>query len=132
MHTDYARHGSVINLLFAGRPDYRSGAPVDLTLIKSNLSPLPAYFIYPDAQRYDFAVYANGQEIWRWSYDKVFIQVTETIALNPGQTVTYRETWPQKNNLGQQAPPGIYTIRAWNPFIGYESLNWPEIQVRLI
>lgn len=131
MHTDFTRHGPLINLLFAERPSYQSGVPVDLTLLKANLSPLPAYFTYPTSQRYDFAVYYNSLEIWRWSYDKVFIQVTETVALRPGQSVAYREFWPQTNNLGQPVPPGIYTVRAWNPFIGYESRNWPEIQLSI-
>ncbi len=131
MHTDFTRHGPVINLLFAGRPVYQSGFPVDLTLLKANLSLRPVFFTYPTSQRYDFAVYAGNQEIWRWSYDKVFIQVTETVVLRPGQSVAYREFWPQTNNLGQPVPPGIYTVRAWNPFIGYESLNWPEIQVSI-
>ncbi|TLN00317.1 hypothetical protein FDZ73_19825 [bacterium] len=131
MHTDYTRHGPVINLLFADRPVYRSGEPVELALIKANLSPAPVFFTYPTSQRFDFAVYRDGQEIWRWSFDKVFIQVIETVTLNPFETVTYRVTWPQVNNQGRQVPPGIYTIRAWNPFIGFEVLPWPEIQVRI-
>lgn len=131
MHTGYTRHGPVINLFFAGRPAYRSGEPVALTLVNANLSPRPAYFTYPTSQRYEFAVFSNGQEIWRWSFGKVFIQVTETVTLNPGQTAAYRETWPQVNNLGQQVPPGLYTLRAWNPFIGFEVLPWPEIQIRI-
>lgn len=132
MHTDFTRHGPVINLLFATRSVYPRGVPVDMTLVKANLSHLPVYLSYPTSQRYDFAVYKNNEEIWRWSFDKLFIQVTETVTLSPGQKAAYLEFWPQTNNLGQQVPAGLYTIRAWNPFIGFTTQPWPEIRIRIV
>ena len=131
MHLAYARHGPVFNLLFTPRPIYPAGIPVELTLLKTNMSPRSLAYTYPDSRRYDFAVYSGDMEIWRWSYDKLFIQVVETVPLSPGQTISYREYWPQTNNLDQQVPPGLYSIRAWNPFEGYQALEWPEIQVQI-
>ncbi|MEK6883683.1 MAG: BsuPI-related putative proteinase inhibitor, partial [Nanoarchaeota archaeon] len=57
-----------------------------------------ATFHFPDSQFYDFTVTDEmGQEIWRWSWNKSFLQVVLGIGLQPGESMAFTEEWPQMN-----------------------------------
>jgi hypothetical protein len=68
---------------------------------------------YRTSQHYDLAaINDQGQEVWRWSRDRTFAQVTEEVALKANEALSWLETWDQRGNDGQQVPPGDYQIVA--------------------
>jgi hypothetical protein len=65
---------------------------------------------FPDAQRFDIAVTGAGDAlIWLWSDDKVFVQETDSLIVNPGEAITYTETIPVEA-LAAKSGPGTYKI----------------------
>ena len=72
------------------KAQYAPGEKVIMTLKVKNVDRIPHTLKFNTSQRYDFAVSYNGNEVWRWSDNKVFRPVTGTIILKPGQTITYR------------------------------------------
>lgn len=73
----------------------------------------PTTLYYRTSQRYDLAVIdSEGQEVWRWSRDRTFAQVTEEVALEANEMLSFPENWDQRDNDGQQVPPGTYQVVA--------------------
>lgn len=88
--------------------EFPAGTPVGMTLQITNPTSetVRVSTAYPGG--YDFAVHSHGEEIWRWSHDKVFAAVIGELVLAPGEAREFRQTWDQKNNEGQSVPPGEY------------------------
>lgn len=88
--------------------EFPLGTPVEMTLRVTNPTSetVRAYTSYPGG--YDFAVHSGGEEIWRWSHDKVFVAMVGQLVLAPGEVREFRETWDQKDNEGQPVPAGAY------------------------
>lgn len=104
------------------RAAYRQGEPIPLFLIKTNISGRTLRLFYPTAQRFEFeAVNVNGRVIWNYSAGRVFAQVTETVVLEPGESQTFRFTWDQRNNQGNQVQPQTLTFRGYNVAQGYRN-----------
>ncbi|MCY3735670.1 MAG: BsuPI-related putative proteinase inhibitor [Gemmatimonadaceae bacterium] len=78
-----------------------------VTYTVENVSGATLRFFYNDAQQYDFALSADGREIWRWSAQMAFAQVIWEDSLAPGASVVVEERlpWPQ----GREA----LEMRAW-------------------
>jgi len=73
----------------------------------------PMTLYYRTSQRYDLAVInSEGQEVWRWSRDRTFAQVTEEVPLEANGMLSFTETWDQRDNDGQQVPLGNYRMVA--------------------
>jgi hypothetical protein len=90
---------------------FEQGKPIQLAVSVAVRDPLTLY--YRTSQRYDLAVVdSQGQEVWRWSRDRAFAQVTEEVPLEAGETLSFVETWDQRDNDGQQVPLGNYQIVA--------------------
>lgn len=93
------------------RPSYSVGETVRFTLTVRNNSSAPVTVTLPTGQRYDFVVRSSGGgEVWRWSRDRAFTQIFGEQTLAPGQTLTFSDTWDQRDNAGRQAPAGTYTV----------------------
>ncbi|MFT4884981.1 MAG: hypothetical protein ACI8U4_002499 [Natronomonas sp.] len=60
---------------------------------------------FRDACQADFAVYEDGDEVWRYSDDRMFAQRLTTAELQPGETAMFEEVWPDPD-------PGDYTAEA--------------------
>ena len=87
------------------------GAPLQMTLTLLNRGGQPARLLFASSQRYDFLARDDaGNEVWRWSADKLFAQVLGEETLAPGGTLTFEETWNQRDNRGLQVAPGRYVI----------------------
>jgi hypothetical protein len=87
------------------------GEPVTMTLSIANCSNGPVKVSNPTSQRYEFLVEdRQGREVWRWSQDRVFLQVTGEDEV---QSVTHSEVWDQRDNSGQPVAPRVYVVRAW-------------------
>lgn len=76
---------------------------------------------FPSSRQYDFIVIKDDQEVWRWSRDKYFTQAFTTVAIEPGDLLTYTAEWDQKDNISKSVGPGIYIIKGILPAIGRES-----------
>lgn len=61
----------------------------------------PMALEFSSGQRYDFAIRsASGNDLWRWSADKSFMQALSSESLAPGATLQYVETWPTGGRKG--------------------------------
>ncbi len=63
----------------------------------------------PSAHTHDMVVSMKGnKEIWRWSAGRMFAQVLTAVALPPGESKSFVETWDQTRSDGKPAEPGEY------------------------
>jgi len=89
------------------------GVPIAIALSIRNAAPVPVSVLFPSGQRYDvIARRPRGDEVWRWSHDRAFIQVVQTVRLSPGEELAYRVTWDQRDLQGRQVDPGTYELVA--------------------
>jgi hypothetical protein len=96
--------------IMTDRPVYTPGTPILMTLLATNTADIPVTLSFPTAQRFDFVVSYKGTELWKWSADKVFPQVTGKIVLKPGQQIAF-----QTKEYKAQLPPivineALYTM----------------------
>jgi len=90
---------------------YDQGKPIHFAIAVAVREPMTLN--YRTSQRYDLAVMdSQGQEVWRWSRHREFAQVAEEVALQANRTLTFAETWDQRDDDGQQVPPGNYQVVA--------------------
>lgn len=90
---------------------FAQGEPIHLSIRVAAREPMTLY--YRTSQRYDLAVTnSEGQEVWRWSRDQTFAQVTEEVSLEANEMLSFAENWDQRDNDGQQVPLGNYQILA--------------------
>ena len=74
---------------------------VRFNLYVRNTSATALVLSFATAQRYDFAVEtADGDEVWRWSGDRMFAQVTGEETLAPGETLQYGASWLPQGRAG--------------------------------
>ncbi len=86
------------------KESYTSGEPIELQLDITNQTGALATFEFSNGQRFDFVIQDEaGGSAWRWSADKVFIQVLGEEQLVPGESLTYEERF--EGSL----PAGAYT-----------------------
>jgi len=98
--------------LDGGQVEFAAGQPVPMTFVYTNCGSQPVRLEFRDGQRYEFTVHtAAGQEVWRWSADRVFTQALGEEAVEPGATVAYTEVWEQVDGNGQQVPAATYHIQ---------------------
>ena len=90
---------------------FAQGKPIQLAITVTVRDAMTLY--YRTSQRYDLVVInAQGQEVWRWSRARAFAQVTAEVPLGANETLSFTETWDQRDNSGQQVSPGDYEIVA--------------------
>jgi hypothetical protein len=90
---------------------FEEGKPIQLAITVAVREPMTLY--YRTSQHYDLAaINSDDQEVWRWSRDRAFAQVTEEVSLEENESLSFVETWDQLDNDGQQIPPGNYRIVA--------------------
>ncbi len=107
------------NLLYVfstNRILYFRGQPVQLQLVKTNISNRPITLTYNTAQRFDFFVRrgTTGPVVWQWSANRSFAQVVGRVTLLPGQSQIFTAAWDQRSNQGNRVQPGLYTVQAEN------------------
>lgn len=105
--------GSLALQAAVGRRAFAMGEPVELLLTARNAGNAAVSVTFMSGQRYDFIVRrARGDEVWRWSHDKAFIQVIQAAALRPQEALTFRESWDQRDLQGRRVDPGSYEVIA--------------------
>jgi len=63
-------------------------------------------FAFNTGQRYDFAVYKDGDEVWRWSDDQAFIMALGEETYTMDGTLYF-----ERINTGELPGPGTYTLQ---------------------
>ena len=102
---------AVIADLEIEQTSYEAGEPIKMTLRVVNCASRPITRSFPDAQRYDFSVKGErGIEVWRWSKGMTFAEVLEEVTFEPGDEVTFSETWDQLDDEGEPVQPGQYEL----------------------
>lgn len=89
---------------------YQLEEPIVITLSLTNKGLKPINLTFPSAQRYDFIVRKDKEEIWQWSQSKMFATMLTELLLQPNQSLVYKEIWNQKDNEGEYVLPGTYEI----------------------
>ncbi len=93
---------------------FGAGEPVEVAITVRNSGNSPASLTFSSGQRFDLLVRRpRGDEIWRWSHDKAFIQVIQTVSVRPNDTLTFKGSWDQRDYQGRRVDPGIYEIIAF-------------------
>lgn len=69
---------------------YHPGEPVTISLTLFNHSGDKITFHFRSSKRYDFFINdEGGNEVWRWSSDKLFAMVLGEVTMAPGSKLTY-------------------------------------------
>jgi len=96
--------------LAVNKPVYVAGEPVEVRLTLRNGGESPLRVQFGSGQRFDVIVRRRGALVWRWSYDKAFVQVIQDVTLRPGETLSFGAAWGQVDLQGRRAEPGDYEI----------------------
>ena len=75
------------------KEEYRVNEPVLISLKVLNCSADPIKLRFNSAQRYDFIIYRDEKEIWRWSRGKVFAMALGSLLLKPKEERKYTEVF---------------------------------------
>ena len=63
-----------------------------LSIKISNVGKLPVTLDFSSGQKYDFVVLKNNDEYWRWSKNKRFIMILESLRLKPKESIIFQES----------------------------------------
>jgi len=80
----------------------------------------------PSSQIYEFTIEHDGKIIWRWSDDKMFLQVMQPVCIPGGDFQKFNEIW--KVNPDDIESEGIYTARGLFIASGQEASKEFEIK----
>ncbi len=81
--------------------DVRVGSDVTFDLRVSNAGTKLLELTFPTGQTHDFAVVdAAGNEVWRWSGERMFTQSLQNKQVRSGQTVNFLERMPARDLHG--------------------------------
>lgn len=95
------------------KQSYAAGEPIDITLAVTNTGGSPVSITFTSGQRFEFRVRRpRGGDVWFWSHDKAFLQVIQTISLKPGEALSFKEAWDQRDLQGRRVDPGPYEVVA--------------------
>ncbi|MEH7383542.1 BsuPI-related putative proteinase inhibitor [Bacillus sp. JJ1533] len=80
----------------------------------------------PGGQKYEIVVTdSKGEEVYRYSIDKMFIQSIEVMELKPGEEKVWEEPWDYTSNDGARLSPGEYKA---NIFLTASEVNEQKIE----
>ncbi|GAB4269180.1 MAG: hypothetical protein Kow0029_05060 [Candidatus Rifleibacteriota bacterium] len=66
---------------------------------------------YPTGQRWDYAIYHNGTQIYRWSQGLKWEEAPHSIPLRVGEPITTKMAWRSTDRLGYPLPVGDYRFQ---------------------
>ena len=75
------------------KEEYTVNEPVLISLKVLNCSADPIRLRFNSAQRYDFVVYRDGKEVWRWSSGRAFAMALGSLLLKPKEEKEYAEVF---------------------------------------
>jgi hypothetical protein len=65
---------------------------------------------FPTGQRWDYAVYHNDVQIYRWSQGLEWAEAPHSVPLKAGETLSKTMRWQSLDRLGRALPQGVYRI----------------------
>jgi len=93
--------------------NYSVGEPITMTLKVFNYTEEDIVFQFNSAQRYDFIIKdENGNEVWRWSKDRMFVMVLGEETLGPSNPeIIYTVEYKGKLSSGYYKVTGILVAK---------------------
>lgn len=89
---------------------FTQGETITFYLTATNTTNDTVVLNFSSSQVYDFyIVNDNGDEVWRWSEDKLFLSVLSSNSFLAGETKTFSTTWDQKLATSENIQIGNYT-----------------------
>jgi hypothetical protein len=109
-----------------GRP-----VPITLRLINAGDHQITVYLAgRPTA--FDIVVSdETGTVVWRRLAGQTVAAILGVHSLEPGDTLTFEDVWPQRDARGQPVPDGTYRLVGLLPTDGPEPLRTPHATVRV-
>jgi hypothetical protein len=92
--------------------DVRQGDPVPVTLRLTNTSGRPlTVYLQGRPTAFDIVVKNEaGTVVWRRLEGQMITAILGVRTLEPGAMLSFDDVWPQRDQAGRPAPPGLYTI----------------------
>ncbi|MGH7518616.1 MAG: BsuPI-related putative proteinase inhibitor [Gemmatimonadales bacterium] len=92
--------------------DVPQGDPVPVTLRLTNTSDRPlTVYLQGRPTAFDIVVKdEGGAVVWRRLEGQTITAILGIRTLAPGETLSFEDVWPQRDQAGRPAPPGLYTI----------------------
>lgn len=87
-------------LLSTDKNTYSIGEPIIIKLKIFNFGSEEVIFYFRNAQRFDFSILKEEEEIWQWSKNKFFTQVLGEVVLEPGKVIIYEEKFEEGLEAG--------------------------------
>mgnify|MGYP001030021836 CR=1 FL=1 len=85
--------------------EYTVGEKVRASIVFQNIGSNPIKLNFNSAQRYEFILLKEDEEVWRWSRNKMFAMVLESLVLKPKEKRIYTEALETAG-----MPPGSYDL----------------------
>lgn len=100
-----AAPGGVATVLTLGKASVAPGDSIPLSLHVVNETTEPLTLEFTSSQRYNLWIAPpEGEPIWTWAADKLFMQALGEEVIAPGDTIQFRDTIPAP------AEPGEYRV----------------------
>ncbi len=95
--------GGLTVTLALDKETYRPGETIQVTLQVANPTAEPVTLTFATSQRFDLAIEdERGQELWRWSRGRLFLQVLGEETIHPeGRPLTYDAEAPAPGEPGR-------------------------------
>ncbi len=91
------------------RATYGPGEVVEVAFTATNTANTPLSVTFTSGQRFDLVIRRpRGDAVWQWSSDKAFIQVIQMVTLQPGENLSFRIPWDQRDYQGRRVDAGPY------------------------
>ena len=97
---------SVREVTVEGQPAF------EFTLVMRNSGEGHKMLSFPTGQHYDFKVYKEDGLQWNYAYNRYFTQETSSLALEPGEEVTFRAYWDGATNNRVPLQENLYRFVA--------------------
>jgi len=92
---------------------YRKGKRVLLAFEMRNHGDESVDIYFPTGQVFDFAVFDETKQVWRFSRHRDFGGKGRLRTVRPGEGEIYRVAWDQKDDYGNPVPEGLYIARGY-------------------
>jgi hypothetical protein len=110
-----------------------AGEPVPITLRLTNLGDRPmTVYLQGRPTAFDIVVSDRaGATVWRRLEGQVVPAILGVRTLQPDESLTFEDVWPQRSNSGSAVGPGIYVLTGLLPTDGPDSLRTPPAHIRI-
>lgn len=93
------------------KEEIRAGETATFTIQIRNRTDKTINIFYPTGQRWDFAIFHDKTQIYRWSQGLRWEDAPHSIPLRPGEPITEKMAWTSLDRLGYPLPQGVYSFQ---------------------